>query len=170
MIFGKVVLLLTKSELLKLTFIYVLRNFDGFGNLPGFRGENAYEFGALGWAYLSTIAGALVHILKKAAELSYVERSQGSNEAPQVILDRLLLWLHVREYRFGVTIVLAMLVFGVLVVNSSSAQPGNLDNIKFLLGGYTVDSSSELVLQRFNTAVSAYTKEVKQALSPSAPA
>jgi hypothetical protein len=143
--------------------IYLLRNFGVFGNLPGFQGANAHTFGALGWAYFSTIIGALAHIIKKAAELSYVERSQGSNETPQVILERLFLWLHVREYRFGVTVVLSMLVFGALVVSS-----GQLDNLKFLLAGYTVDSSSELVLQRFNTAVSAYTKEVKLALSPAA--
>jgi hypothetical protein len=122
-------------------------------------GGESYSFQALWVPYLLTAGGVLTHIIKKAAELSISERSKGGEEEPQVVLDRLHLWIHVREYRFLMTVLTAIGAFILLITSTK------VDYVNAFLVGYTVDSLADTVLQRFNTSVSAYSKEVKAALS-----
>lgn len=131
-------------------------------DLPGFSGEDAYEFEYLRNMYLVTVAGVILHIIKKAGELSLAERGMGGEGGPQVVLDRLFLWIHVREYRFLMSAVTAIGAFVILVTTHQ------LDGVKALLAGYTVDSLSDLVYQRFNTAVSTHTKGLAKALGAGA--
>lgn len=126
--------------------------------LPGFTAQDGHTLGQLAWAYLLTAVGVIAHIIKKAAELSTVQLKE-TETSPQVILDRLLFWIHVREYRFLVSVLTAIGIFILLAIS------GQLDGMKALLAGYTVDSLSDLFLQRFNTATSIYAEDVKKVLS-----
>jgi hypothetical protein len=119
-------------------------------------------FSDLWLLYVLTGVGVVAHIIKKSSELSIAEQSQTVVERPLVILDQLPLWIHVREVRFAGTIATAILAFLFL------ASAGQLDSTKALLAGYSIDSISDMVFQRFNTAVSQYTLDVKKAFAPEA--
>ena len=147
--------------LLGLLIIYVLRTFELLP-LPGFTGEEAYPTDQMLWAYVLLAVGVIAHIIKKAAELSIDQRTQGAEAGAQVVLDRLLIWIHIREYRFLFTVLTAIGVFILL------ATIGQLNGLNALLAGYTVDSLSDLFLQRFNTAVSVYSRDLEKALSAQA--
>jgi hypothetical protein len=140
--------------------VYLLSTTNSFA-LPGFSSGTMVPLQTLLWWYALMMAGVAAHIVKKAAELSIVARTGGSGDAPQVILDRLAIWIHVREYRFVTTILTAIGAFVMLVAS------GQANASTALLAGYTIDSLADLVLQRFNTAVSTHAAEVKQALSAS---
>lgn len=65
-------------------------------------------------------------------------------------------WIHFREYRFLLAVLTA---FGILVVS------GQLAPLTALFAGYTVDSVSDLVLQRFNGAVSTQAAAVRRVIA-----
>ena len=152
-------LLLVGAALLGLVATLILDRGDVIA-LPGFAaGDRDYGQGELVVGFLLTVLGVTAHVIMKAAEFSIAQRSRGAEgSAREVILDRLPLWIHVREYRFLVAVLTAMIAFGMLVVS------GQLVPLTALFAGYTVDSVSDLVLQRFNGAVSSQSVAVERAI------
>jgi hypothetical protein len=76
-----------------------------------------------------------------------------------VILDRLPLWIHVREGRFALAAITAVIVFFVLLGTDNAGAT------TAFFAGYTVDSFSDVAFQRFNAAVSQQSAAVKKLLS-----
>jgi len=108
--------------------------------------------------YLLTFAGVSFHIIKQASYLSRTKENKG------IILDKLRLWVHVREYRFFTSVLTAIAAF--LLLEHYSVENNTSEYYwMFFLAGYSVDSFSDLFVQRFNTAVSTHNQEVMNKLS-----
>ena len=80
-----------------------------------------------------------------------------------MLLDELPLWVHVREWRFLLTVCAALLAYFLLL------GLGEVDAVKAFLTGYTVDSSSDLLLRRFKTVLSGQAATVNEELARSLP-
>ena len=152
--------LLLGAALLGLLAVYLLDRGDLIA-IAGFSGGIPdYDLGTLVGGFLLTVLGVTAHVITRAAELSISQRTRETDGgAREVILDRLPLWIHVREYRFLIAVVTAMAAFGILVVSAQLAP------LTALFAGYTVDSVSDLVLQRFNGAVSSQAAAVRRVIA-----
>jgi len=137
--------------------IVYLFKFEGFQFL-GFK-QNPDDYWILFVLYLLTFTGVFLHIIKQAGDLSRMKDNKG------VILDKLRLWVHVREYRFVTTVIAAIVGFILLAHYTDMYEYTSEIYWTFFLVGYSVDSFSDLLLQRFNTAVSVHNQDVKNKLS-----
>jgi hypothetical protein len=104
------------------------------------------------------VVGVVVHIIKKAHEISNAAHSSPTGK--EVAVDNLFLWVHVREWQFLVTITVAVLVFLLL------GWVNQLSYINAFLAGYAVDSFSDVALHRFTAVTSKHIGEIQKILSP----
>ncbi|WP_142714031.1 hypothetical protein [Fodinibius sediminis] len=120
--------------------------------------------------YLLTIVGVTGHIIKEATAFSLINSSQGF----QIVLGRLMLWIHVREFKFMFSVLTAIVAFYIFVLwDYSNWEQGNLaskgeyqiDYLTAILLGYSVDSFFEPLWKRFSVNVSKQTQEIRKTLS-----
>lgn len=113
--------------------------------------------------YLALMGGVVLHILKKATEYYTFEVKRGIPDKTGPSIGRLLLWIHVRQGRFVLTVASAVLAYAVL----GEVYP-EISAVSAFATGYIIDSLSDLVLQRFNTQVSKQSQGVLAALQAAA--
>lgn len=107
--------------------------------------------------YVLTIIGVTGHIIKETAVSSLINNKQGF----QVVLGRLMLWIHVREFQFMYSVITAIITFYTFVLLEGLW----VSELTFILLGYSVDSFFEPLWKRFSLTVSTQTQEIKKVLS-----
>jgi hypothetical protein len=103
--------------------------------------------------YVWLAIGAAAHVIKQGITLS--RAAQGTTESPTPGL--VFLWIHVRQWQFFFTILIAVAAF-VLVWALAGAM--TLETAFFL--GYTVDSVSDLVVNRYSTIIASQSAAASQ--------
>jgi hypothetical protein len=110
--------------------------------------------------YIWLAVGVAAHVIKQGISLSRAAQGTEASPAPGLVF----LWVHVRQWQFFVTILIAVAAF-ILVWALAGAM--TLETAFFL--GYTIDSVSDLVVSRYSTIIAsqsaAVSKAVKAALA-----
>jgi hypothetical protein len=127
-----------------------------------FRGTEAHDvpLETLLPPYVWLAVGVVAHVIKQGISLSRAAQGTEGSPTPGLVF----LWVHVRQWQFFVTILIAVAAF---ILVWSLAGEMSLQTAFFL--GYTIDSVSDLVVSRYSTIIAsqsaAVSKVVKAALA-----